>query len=115
MKIKTSELIDLALDWAVATCEGVEFTYEEHPAHELTCIQYSTDWARGGWIIEREKIFLVPSFVEGDPTSVWGAEKYDRYCRPTWFGAGPTPLIAAMRAYVASKLGDEVDVPEELC
>ena len=27
---------------------------------------------------------------------------------------GPTPLIAAMRRYVASKLGDEVDVPEEL-
>jgi hypothetical protein len=26
----------------------------------------------------------------------------------------PTPLIAAMRCYVASKLGDEVDVPEEL-
>ena len=28
--------------------------------------------------------------------------------------SGPTPLIAAMRCYVASKLGDEVDVPEEL-
>jgi hypothetical protein len=26
----------------------------------------------------------------------------------------PTPLIAAMRCYVASKLGDEVDVPDEL-
>jgi hypothetical protein len=27
---------------------------------------------------------------------------------------GPTPLIAAMRCYVASKLGDEVEVPKEL-
>jgi hypothetical protein len=27
---------------------------------------------------------------------------------------GPTPLIAAMRAYVASKLGDEVVIQEEL-
>jgi hypothetical protein len=27
---------------------------------------------------------------------------------------GPTPLIAAMRCYVASKLGDEVEVPDEL-
>ena len=27
---------------------------------------------------------------------------------------GPTPLIAAMRCYVASKLGDEVEVPVEL-
>jgi hypothetical protein len=27
---------------------------------------------------------------------------------------GPTPLIAAMRCYVASKFGDEVETPEEL-
>jgi len=26
---------------------------------------------------------------------------------------GSTPLIAAMRCYVASKLGDEVELPEE--
>lgn len=35
-----------------------------------------------------------------------------------WFdgsqGFGPTPLVAAMRAYVKGKLGVEVDVPEEL-
>ncbi|MNW06473.1 hypothetical protein D3C71_2028910 [compost metagenome] len=29
-------------------------------------------------------------------------------------GDGPTPLIAAMRCYVASRVGDEVDLPEEL-
>ena len=27
---------------------------------------------------------------------------------------GKTPLIAAMRCYVESKLGSEVDIPEEL-
>lgn len=27
---------------------------------------------------------------------------------------GPAPLIAAMRCYVASKLGEEVEIPEEL-
>lgn len=26
---------------------------------------------------------------------------------------GPTPLIAAMRCYVASKLGEEVEIPDE--
>lgn len=31
-----------------------------------------------------------------------------------WSWQGPTPLIAAMRCYVASKLGDEVEIPEEL-
>jgi hypothetical protein len=28
--------------------------------------------------------------------------------------SGPTPLIAAMRCYVASKLGDEIEIPENL-
>ena len=27
---------------------------------------------------------------------------------------GPTPLVAAMRCYVASRLGDEVEISEEL-
>ena len=27
---------------------------------------------------------------------------------------GDTPLMAAMRCYVASKLGDDVEIPEEL-
>jgi hypothetical protein len=27
---------------------------------------------------------------------------------------GPTPLIAAMRCYVAAKLGDTVEIPEDL-
>jgi len=31
-----------------------------------------------------------------------------------WGCYGPTPLIAAMRCYVASKLGEEVEAPEEL-
>jgi hypothetical protein len=29
-------------------------------------------------------------------------------------GNQPTPLIAAMRCYVASKLGDDIEIPEEL-
>ena len=32
------------------------------------------------------------------------------YCEQS----GDTPLIAAMRCYVASKLGDTVELPEEL-
>ena len=40
------------------------------------------------------------------------AEQHDSICCATF---GPTPLIAAMRCYVSGKLGDEVDIPEELC
>jgi hypothetical protein len=60
----------------------------------------STDWAQGGPIIEREMI-TVEWTGEDWRTCIWCDEKF----------LGPTPLIAAMRAYVASKLGDEVEIP----
>lgn len=101
--MKTNELTGAALDWAVAKCEQGEFMDDSWWAdfgHE-SC--YSTDWAQGGPIIEREKI-----------ATAWHLTRW-----VAWRGViehpGPTPLIAAMRAYVASKLGDEVDIPEELC
>ena len=65
----------------------------------------STDWSQGGPIIERENIALYP---HGDGT--YEAEVFLNPKR----GAGPTPLIAAMRCYVVSKLGETVEVPEEL-
>jgi len=104
MKIKTSELRGAALNWAVAKCEKVEFTYEDHPHHEMVGMHYSTDWAQGGPIIQREKIQI---WCAG---SLWGAG-HGKWKR---FESGDTPLIAAMRCYVASKLGDEVEIPEEL-
>jgi len=113
--MKTSELTGAALDWAVAKCEG--FTDYDHdtetmlpPRKEygrvnLDEYSYSTDWARGGPIIEREGITL-RNFIQGD---AWDAElDYEE----TFLQSGPTPLIAAMRCYVASKLGDEVEIPE---
>lgn len=118
MKIKTSELTGAALDWAVAKCEkqvpskttGEPFLYE----HRLYLQDFipSTDWAHGGPIIEREGINLVH---QGDAHD-WDASLWD-YAEQDWHlhTEGPTSLIAAMRCYVASKLGDEVEVPEELC
>lgn len=121
MKVKTSELTEAALDWAVAKCMGyvdsgdvvVDFEYLSgddpvrwEPQREMyysSAYSPSTDWADGGPIIERERIRL-------DPRGVWVAghdSSNDEY-------TGPTPLIAAMRCFVASKLGDEVDVPDEL-
>ena len=111
MKIKTSELQGAALDWAVAKCEGIEFTYEDHPRHEMVNMHYSTDWSQGGPIIEREGINL-----EHNPSrchwiaSIPAPEHHNGVVEVT----GSIPLIAAMRCYVASKLGPEVDVPEEL-
>jgi hypothetical protein len=121
--MKTNELTGAALDWAVAKCEGRGFvfgetdytdghTYQRGTA-QATGPHYSTNWAQGGPIIEREKIDLqcwdahsMPwkASIDGDTDA--GVALYVEY--------GPTPLIAAMRCYVASKLGDDVDVPEEL-
>ena len=107
--MKTSELTGAALDWAVAECEGHDF-----PAADAFCgiFNPSTDWAQGGPIIERE---LIDIRHIRSTTMYWEAwtpapEQEDGETS----AVGPNPLIAAMRCYVASKLGAEVDVPKEL-
>ena len=98
MKVKVSELQGAALDWAVAECE--QFVEDE--------FEPSENWADGGPIIEREQLNL--SCLGNNKWEVWPNYGMNdtTYCK------GPTPLIAAMRCYVASKLGDEVEVPDDL-
>lgn len=110
MKIKTSDLEGAALDWAVAKAEGnVRLQYDSREGliinNILGWIPYrpSVAWQQGGPIIERERIEL-----EHDGFKWWARIRADEDFN------GPTPLIAAMRCYVKSKLGDEVEVPEEL-
>lgn len=108
--MRTSDLYGAALDWAVAKCEG--FVQDDDPAWErgYEPFSYSTDWSEAGPIIEREVIALIhPKY------DCWTAHVYDkRVDDESYTLDGPTPLIAAMRCYVASQLGDEVDVPEDL-
>jgi hypothetical protein len=114
MKIKSNNLVGPALDWAVAKCENkavrISKPYAEEPPMVLfdSATEYhpSTNWAQGGPIIERERIAV--DYSEGN-----------QWCAADYAGKSPcmaaaTPLIAAMRCYVASRLGEEVDVPEEL-
>ena len=103
MKIKTSELKDQALDWAVSEAEGVSYAdyMEDGPINQR---KWSTDWAQAGPIIERERISIGPY---GDEFWAQSSATIDTYY-------GPTPLVAAMRAFVASRLGDEIEIPEEL-
>ena len=106
MKVKTSELTRAALDWAVA--QAAKVTPLSHHRSSKHWWSPSTYWAHGGPIIERECIRLA-----GGGAGSWFAS-LDRLTPPARSAYGPTPLIAAMRCYVASKLGDEVDIPEEL-
>jgi len=97
MLVKTSDLTGPALDWAVNQIE--ECCDDPAPP------RFSTDWAQGGPIIEREKLSVVIQRADA-----WHAS-CPRYVN---HGYGPTPLVAAMRCFVASKLGDEVEVPDTL-
>ena len=138
--MKTSALIGPALDWAVSTTLGHKPEKDFH-SHGMTwngwwetaayidtkpneyrrIPKYSTDWSQGGPIIEREEIGLDPVYCNGEFDS-WRAAGHDlQYDENGEYidGSdhmmyGPTPLIAAMRCYCASKLGDEVEIPEEL-
>ena len=117
--MKTSELTGAALDWAVAKCEGVvderDFAWYWD---RKDWFEYSTDWALSGPIIEREEINLLKR--DDRPWSGY-AYRYGKHKKlrgqrgcEIFRATGPTPLIAAMRCYVASKLGDEVEIQEEL-
>ena len=112
MRIKTSELQGAALDWAVAKCLGTEHLFA---GHEVGRLRYATDWAQGGPIIERELIDTAAcrDANEWEAATLGSDVDKDGY-QPEHVVRAPTPLIAAMRCYVASKLGDEVDVPDEL-
>ena len=123
MKIKTVDQTGAALDWAVAKAEGnVQLQYDSREGLIIRNIlgwfpyRPSVAWQQGGPIIEREFIRLTEP--EYPSTAPWTAAKRQDGLLPGMNGryekTGPTPLVAAMRCYVASKLGDEVKVPGEL-
>ena len=129
--MKTSELTGTALDWAVAKCEAERLTVPYggksfldgvvvHPDYNK--FYPSTNWAQGGMIIEREKlgVWWAHHVVDAE-----GNEYGNHWYSETGLTdenaderhvcmEGETPLVAAMRCYVASKLGDEVEIPKEL-
>lgn len=101
MKVRVSEATGVVLDWMVAKCENLTTPQK--------LAKYSTSWAQGGPIIEREKIAVNPC-ASTHPETPWFALSHTG----TWTLLGPTPLSAAMRCSVSSKLGEEVEVPDEL-
>lgn len=125
MKVKVSELSGAALDWTVAKCEGHTPRFQPHfvtlsPITYLsdwdTADEYSpsTDWTLGGPIIDREKLSVGTRHTNDHiywDTDVlcWARNSIGGFLK-----YGPTPLIAAMRCIVSAKLGDEVEVPDEL-
>ena len=124
MKIKTADLIGPALDWAVGIALELPveicqiFQYGRPNGKHYISIgetdkdgaevdfEPSEEWSQGGPLVEQEWIEL------GAYHDQWRAVFHGE--EGSIYRDGPTPLIAAMRCFVASRLGDEVDVPEEL-
>ena len=115
MKVKIADLIGPALDWAVAKC--LQPGYEEWRLIRWIEQEFTptANWSQGGPIIERECIATYASGACSVPPKnpdYWVAEILETDGMRTAYG--PTPLIAAMRCFVASRFGDEVEIPEEL-
>ncbi len=134
MKIKISELMGTALDWAVAKCEGQalldpydnEWEYCWNLLGDNSGDYYfpSVDWAQGGPLVEREGINTSVNYEEDDVFGEvmhrvgWKASSWNNSIPGTsgffvW-AYGDTALIAAMRCLCSAKLGDEVEIPDEL-
>ena len=118
MKVSVNELTGTALDWAVAQCEGVRVRLLEFGLcyGEPGNIDYqdqwvgycpSADWSQGGPIVERERIKIDPRKGQWEAT-IWNEAATQN---PAY---APTPLIAAMRCFCASRIGDEIEVPDEI-
>lgn len=120
--MKTSELIGPALDWAVAKCENTGKLIKLGYVYEIVVnisadlgggeavYTPSTNWSQGGPIVERE----IDQISRYEAYPDYRADRFATDDYEDCHAIGPTMLIAAMRCYVASKLGDEVDIPEEL-
>jgi hypothetical protein len=105
--MRVSDTTTNQLNWLVAKCEGHNISTEDLRYQQF---QYSTDWTQGGPIIGREHIELRYHAVI--VAGIWYRDGIGGEC--TYKAIGPTPLIAAMRCFVISKLGEEVEVPDDL-
>lgn len=118
MKIKTQDLIGAALDWAVAKAFGLDVyvpAFAKTPWLQIRdnlnkvvmCPSWSTSWEHGGPIIGE-------MFVQGLQLVAIGHQVRASLDSPNGFFYGDTALIAAMRCYVNSKLGKEIEIPDYL-
>lgn len=118
--IKVSEASGPVLDWLVMKIEfdryaaqgdSIKSWVSERHSKGDPCGQPSTDWTQGGPIIERERIRLS---YHNDGVRSHATLIYPVSWNTVNRAFGPTPLVAAMRCHVASKLGDTAEVPDEL-
>ena len=108
--MKTSELTGADLNKAVAECLGIKHTRFQGQVIDQfwNPLMYDDDWSLAGEIIERERIgvWWATHFVDGEGNE-YGNHWYAEDKGGDHVQTGATPLIAAMRCYVASKQGEQ--------
>jgi hypothetical protein len=121
-----------ALDWAVAR----SFGWVDFPSDSIEQGNYwhldaekapygrrlykddwkpSSDWGQAGRIIQDKGITLVArtDFATGTPDYWATMDRYDGQNADERTGVdGPTPIVAAMRCFVASELGYKIEIPD---
>lgn len=121
--IRVEDALGLALNWLVSKAEGYQAVYTNgsispvfkqcEAVVSLDTLEYSTNPSQAYPIIVREKIGT--AFSGGQWVGFYMKDELDECDWDFKLSMyGPTPLVAAMRCFVASKLGDEIDMPKEL-
>jgi len=116
MKVKTITLTGHPLSWAVAQAAAVEVLIwgngggDHAVVHPFTSRQYPTfyapgvNWSHGGPIVE----------CEWRPITTWLFGQLGPNWRDNIDSTSDDVLRWFMRAFVGSKLGNEVEIPDEL-
>lgn len=113
--MKVSELTGAELDFYVAKAEGLNTIIDDYGECRIwisPCYRHyspSTDWSQGGQILEQEGISVEQT--DKNPAQ-WMAIKphaTSNFREDYWYGYGASYLEAAMRCFVASKFGEEVE------
>jgi hypothetical protein len=113
--MKVSDLEGIWLDYWVAKAQGHHLSCDWNQddyiligtgAGDLRQFSPSTAWIQGGEIIEEERLCITAL-----NSGIWKGIANNASTAPGIVQFGQTPLVAAMRAYVASKCGEEV--PDE--
>ena len=120
--MKVSELEGAQLDYWVGKASGVtprimdgrcvlDLPRDPLIGPDFVSYEPSKNWTGGGPIIEREAICVFPWRPQDGPERGWAACMGGGHTEsaPQVDGFGSTYLIAAMRAFVASKYGESVD------
>lgn len=117
--VHTKDLSRIALDWAMATCAklsigtvGPHYIEIDIPEGDRRVYTPTSDWGQGGPIVAEmiEEGFRIEKADFGLGVKYWKVEPGDRLIN----AYGKTPLEAAVRCRVLTKLGEAVDVPDTL-